>query len=73
MTSSASALEDPQLTNEERNTMIQAYMKGLHVVFISFAVLIALHLCSCVSIRDYGLRQGKAQQRRGNDVDGSKP
>jgi hypothetical protein len=42
----------------------QAYMKGLHAVFVSFTVLIFIHLCSCVCIQDYGLKQGKAQQQR---------
>lgn len=62
--SSAFALKDLHLTDEEMDMITHAYMKGLHAVFVIFAVLISIHLCSCVCIRDYGLKQGKAQQKR---------
>ncbi|KAI0123696.1 putative efflux pump antibiotic resistance protein [Xylariales sp. AK1849] len=64
LTSSAFALDDLDLTDEEKNMISQAYMNGLHGVFVSFAVLIAIHLCSCACIRDYGLRRGDTQQQR---------
>ncbi|KAL7928720.1 major facilitator superfamily domain-containing protein [Trichoderma chlorosporum] len=62
--SSAFALKDLHLTDEEMEMIIQAYMKGLHAVFVIFAVLISIHLCSCLSLRDYGLKQGKVQQQK---------
>ncbi|KAG9228132.1 putative efflux pump antibiotic resistance protein [Amylocarpus encephaloides] len=62
--SSAFALKTLHLTCEERDMIIEAYMKGLHSVFVSFAMLIAIHLCACVRIRDYGLNQGGAQKRQ---------
>ncbi|KAK4161178.1 major facilitator superfamily transporter [Cladorrhinum sp. PSN259] len=41
------------------------YITGLRAVFISFAVLTTLHLCACVCIRDYGLKQGSNKARPG--------
>jgi len=64
--SSTFALKDLHLTDKERDIITQTYMKGPYAVFVSFSVLIAIHLCSCVCIRDYGLKQGKAQQQQKN-------
>ncbi|KAI1149645.1 putative efflux pump antibiotic resistance protein [Nemania diffusa] len=64
LTSSAFALKDLNLTEEERAMITEAYMKGLQAVFASFAVLIAVHLCACASIRDYGLNQGLSKKQQ---------
>ena len=65
LTSSVYALEDLNLTTEDKATITEAYVKGLKAVFASFAVLVAVHLCACACIRDYGLEQGqKTKQRR---------
>lgn len=60
----ASALEDLQLTKEERSLVSQGYTEGLHAVFASFAVLVAIHLCACVCIRDYGLKRDGFPQKQ---------
>ncbi|OJJ78606.1 uncharacterized protein ASPGLDRAFT_1510642 [Aspergillus glaucus CBS 516.65] len=59
--SSAFALEDLHLTEGEREMIVQAYMKGLHAVFVTFTVLIFIHLCSCLYVQDYGLKQGQRE------------
>jgi hypothetical protein len=49
----------------DKATITEAYVKGLKAVFASFAVLVAVHLCACACIWDYGLEQGqKTKQRR---------
>jgi hypothetical protein len=63
LTSSAFSLKDLGLNDEEIDTICGAYMKGLNAVFISFAVLIFIHLCACVFIQDYGLRRGDVERR----------
>jgi hypothetical protein len=60
--SSAFALEHLHLTEEEKNLVSQGYMEGLHAVFVSFAVLVAIHFCACLCIRDYGIER-KVTQR----------
>jgi len=60
--SSAFALEHLHLTEEEKLAISQGYMEGLHAVFISFAVLIAIHVCACICIRDYGLERERTQR-----------
>ncbi|KAI1756418.1 putative efflux pump antibiotic resistance protein [Xylaria castorea] len=65
LTSSMFTLKDLHLTDEERDIITQGYMKGLRVVFASFAVIIAIHVVSCVCIRDYGLRRGDTLQQEG--------
>ncbi|KAK4152719.1 major facilitator superfamily transporter [Chaetomidium leptoderma] len=67
--SSPFALEDLPLTGEERDMITRAHMAGFHAAFTSFAVLTALHLFSCVWIRDYGLKQGKARQQQQEHVE----
>ncbi len=62
--SSAFALKDLPLTGEERDMITRAYMTGLRAVFVSFAALAAVYFCSCVCIRDYGLKQGKARRQQ---------
>ncbi|KAJ2992668.1 hypothetical protein NUW58_g2088 [Xylaria curta] len=64
LTSSAFALKDLNLSDEDITMITRGYMKGIHTVFASFAVLIAIHLCSCVCIEDYGLRRGPTRQRK---------
>lgn len=65
LTSSAFALKDLDLSDEERSMISQAYTNGLRAIFAFFAVLSVVHLCACLCIRDYGLRRGdgKRQQR----------
>ena len=65
LTSSAFALDDLNLTDEERDMVSGAYMNGIRAVFISFAALIAAHLCFCMCITDYGLARGSKQQQEG--------
>ncbi|KAJ6184690.1 efflux pump antibiotic resistance protein [Penicillium mononematosum] len=62
--SSGSTLGNWQLTKEERRLVSQGYNEGLHAVFASFFVLIAIHLCACVCIRDYGLKRDEVQGKR---------
>ncbi|KAI1809582.1 putative efflux pump antibiotic resistance protein [Poronia punctata] len=64
LTSSAFALKDMDLTAEERALIIQGYMKGLHAVFASFAVLIAVYLGACVFIEDYGLKPRPTRRQK---------
>lgn len=65
LTSSAFALKDLDLSDEERKMISQAYTNGLHAIFTFFAVLSAVYVCACLCIHDYGLRRenGKRQQR----------
>ncbi|RYC65765.1 hypothetical protein CHU98_g451 [Xylaria longipes] len=70
LTSSTFALKDLHLTDEERSIISHGYMKGLRAVFTSFAVLIAIHVVSCVCIQDYGLRRGDTQQQKGVTEEG---
>ncbi|KAI0474461.1 putative efflux pump antibiotic resistance protein [Xylaria cf. heliscus] len=65
LTSSAFALKDLHLTDEERHLITQGYMKGLRTVFASFTVLIAIHVFSCVCIQDYGLTRGDTRESAG--------
>ncbi|KAI1119925.1 putative efflux pump antibiotic resistance protein [Nemania abortiva] len=64
LTSSAFALKDLNVTAEERVMIVEAYMRGLQAVFSSFAVLIAVHLCACACIRDYGLKQRHSKKQQ---------
>jgi hypothetical protein len=65
LTSSAFALKDLDLSEEERSMISHAYTNGLRAVFSCFAVLSIVHLCACLCIRDYGLKRehGKQPQR----------
>jgi hypothetical protein len=56
LVSSANALGNLHLTEEEKSLVNQGYMDGLHAVFASFAVLVAIHLGMCLCIKDYGLK-----------------
>lgn len=64
MISSAFALENLHLTEEEKSLVSQGYMKGLHAVFASFAVLIAIHVCACLFIEDYGIKRDGLQRKQ---------
>ncbi|TGJ86274.1 hypothetical protein E0Z10_g2486 [Xylaria hypoxylon] len=61
--SSAFALERLHLTEEEKGLVTQGYMEGLHQVFASFTVLIAIHVCACLFIQDYGLKRDSLQRK----------
>ncbi|GFF50636.1 major facilitator superfamily domain, general substrate transporter [Aspergillus udagawae] len=62
LTSSAFELRYLNLSDEERQLVSNAYMNGIHLVFLSYTVLIGLHLFACLSIEDYGLSQRKQQE-----------
>lgn len=65
MISSAFALENLHLTREEKTLVSQGYMEGLHAVFASFGILIAIHVCACLFIQDHGLkRDGKLRNEQ---------
>lgn len=65
LASSAFALKDLDLSDEERILISQAYTNCLRAVFACFAVLSAVYLCACLFIRDYGLgREGNQRQQR---------
>ncbi|KAJ5162501.1 Major facilitator superfamily domain general substrate transporter [Penicillium capsulatum] len=59
LTSSAFALEELQLSAKDRQLVADGYMNGLHSVFASYAVLIALYLGAVLWIKDYGLHRGQ--------------
>ncbi|XWX00323.1 hypothetical protein V2A60_008343 [Cordyceps javanica] len=61
LTSSAFALKDLDLTDSERQLISGAYMHSLTVIYVTFAVLAAIHLCLCLTIQDYGLKQRHAK------------
>lgn len=62
LTSSAFALKDLDLTDSERRLISGAYMHSLTVIYVTFAVLASIHLCLCLFIKDYGLRQRHGKQ-----------
>ncbi|KAL2867569.1 major facilitator superfamily domain-containing protein [Aspergillus lucknowensis] len=64
LVSSAFALDDFDLTKEEKALVSRGYMNGLHAVFVSFAVLIMIHLCACMCIQDYGLKRDRFQPKQ---------
>ncbi|KAK6540821.1 hypothetical protein TWF694_008209 [Orbilia ellipsospora] len=55
--SSAFVLDEMDFTEEEKDMIIRAYIKGLNTVFFSFAVIAVVHLCCCICLQDYGLKQ----------------
>ncbi|KAB8267797.1 major facilitator superfamily domain-containing protein [Aspergillus minisclerotigenes] len=55
ITSSASALYDFNLTDEDQKLISNAYMHGLRTVFTVFAVLMLLFFVLSLCIKDYGL------------------
>ncbi len=61
LTSSAFALKDLGLTDSERHMISGAYMNSLTMIYITFAVLAAIHLCLCLCIKDYGLKRESQQ------------
>jgi hypothetical protein len=63
-------LKDFPLSDEDKNLISESYMNGIHAVFISYAVLIAVHLCACLCIEDYGLKGGN-QDRKSREVQGN--
>lgn len=63
LTSSAFALKDLGLSAGERMVIVEAYMHGLRAIFASFAVIIAIHLCACASLRDFGLKEAAKKQQ----------
>lgn len=67
MISSAFALEHLHLSREEKTLVSQGYMDGLHAVFASFSLLIAIHFCACMCIQDRGLKCGGKQQTQQED------
>jgi uncharacterized membrane protein YqjE len=62
LTSSAFALADMDLSDDDKQLISSVYMRGLHVVFVSYALLISFLFVSTLFLRDYGL--GTKQQSR---------
>jgi uncharacterized membrane protein YqjE len=60
LTSSAFALADMDLSDDDKKLISSVYMRGLHVVFVSYALLISFLFVSTLFLRDYGL--GTKQQ-----------
>lgn len=64
LTSSAFGLNDLDLPVQDRMLISDGYMNGLHMVFVSYAVLIAVHLCAVVCIKDFGLSQSHGTESK---------
>lgn len=62
--SSTFSLEHLHLTEEEKRIVTRGYMEGLHAVFVSFAALIAIHVCACLCIQDHGLKRNSFQRNK---------
>ena len=60
LASSAFALADMDLSNDDKQLISSVYMRGLHVVFVSYALLTSFLFVSTLFLRDYGL--GTKQQ-----------
>lgn len=43
-------------SDDDKSLIIGVYARGLHAVFISFAVLTGIMLVACLCLRDYGLK-----------------
>ncbi|KAI1334940.1 putative efflux pump antibiotic resistance protein [Xylariaceae sp. FL0016] len=52
LASSVLSLPDLDLTQEDRDLILRTYMKGIHIVFITFAPLIGLVLVSSIMIKN---------------------
>lgn len=52
-------LKDLNFSQETIQLVSDSYMSGIHKVFLSYSALIALHLCACLFIEDYGLAANK--------------
>lgn len=63
LTSSMFALKDLNLPKEDVQLILNSYMDGIHGVFFSYSALIAMHLCACLLIEDYGLKSDKRSNR----------
>lgn len=63
LTSSAFALDELDLSDADKQLIMHSYMDGLHAVFVSYTVLIVIHVCACVCIEDYGLKRGEEHAR----------
>ncbi|KAJ5205355.1 Major facilitator superfamily domain general substrate transporter [Penicillium cf. griseofulvum] len=59
LTSSVFALKDLNLSEEQVQMISNSYMDGIHGVFLSYSALIAVYLCACLFIEDYGLKTNK--------------
>lgn len=70
LTSSVTNLSSLDISEEDQNTILQAYMQGLHAVFISYASLIGLCFLSFLIIKDYGVG-GREISPKGGDINDS--
>jgi hypothetical protein len=59
LASSVFALKDLNLSEESKQLISNSYMSGIHKVFLFNSALIAVHLCACLLIEDYGLTANK--------------
>ena len=55
LASSAFALKDLNLSEDDNQLISTVYMTGLRAVFASYAMLIALYFLSSLFVEDYGL------------------
>jgi hypothetical protein len=55
LASSAFALKDLNLSDDDNQLISTVYMTGLRAVFASYAILIALYFFSSLFVEDYGL------------------
>lgn len=54
--SSFAGLSKVNFSPEERELISRVYMKGIHGVFLSFAVLAAVLFIMTIFVEDYGLK-----------------
>jgi len=69
LTSSAFALADMDLPDDDKQLISSVYMRGLHVVFVSYALLTSLLFVSTLFLRDYGLRTKQQSYREWEEED----
>ena len=63
LTSSASSLQRFNLSAEQREDVLDAYMKGVHYVFIMYAPIIGLCTVAAVLVKDRGVAEIDAGER----------
>ncbi|KAJ5672645.1 hypothetical protein N7507_001772 [Penicillium longicatenatum] len=59
LTSSALRLSDLGLLDEDKKLILALYVRGLNIIFMSFAVLTSVMLLASLCLHDYGLTQGR--------------
>ncbi|KAJ5947478.1 hypothetical protein N7466_000493 [Penicillium verhagenii] len=59
LASSALTLPDIELSAEDKKLILDLYVRGLNIIFLSFSVLTAILLLASLFLHEYGLVQGK--------------